>query len=263
MSKLSHILLIDPLDSMNVLLQAFLQQQGFIVETGNSLSALMDLYASAQPRPGRQRPNIVVVSGAAEEDIRQVRQHTDVALVVLMAPTDDASLRISLLEAGADEVLESGFNPRELLARCRAIGRRMQLHSNCKSSLSRFLCFGGYSLDTVARHLIDRAGDVIELSGSDYQLLLLLLQSSGEVVSRDSIAENTRGRGNLPMDRFIDVQMSRLRSRLGENARAASLIKTVRGKGYVMAATVVPSHQPVHQSHQSLHQGLHKSAILA
>jgi two-component system, OmpR family, response regulator len=173
--------------------------------------------------------------------VRRVRQFSRVPIIMLTANAEETD-RIVGLELGADDYLEKPFNPRELLARIKAIRRRTEpLQVVVSQDNERYRLFNGFCLDTVSRNLTDPAGVDIPLSGTDFQLLSMLLDCCGEVLSRESIAGITRGRDNLPMDRFIDVQVSRLRSRLGDDAKAPTLIKTVRGKGYVFTAEVVGS----------------------
>jgi two-component system OmpR family response regulator len=155
--------------------------------------------------------------------------------------------RIVGLEIGADDYLAKPFNPRELLARIKAILRRSDAPAEAPQARSsaRYLRFAGFELDSATRALCTLSGESLLLSGAEYDLLRLLVDHAGEVLSRDLIAEQTRGRDNLPMDRFIDVQISRLRQRLQDDARSPQLIKTVRGQGYVLAATVAATDESV------------------
>lgn len=98
--------------------------------------------------------------------------------------------------------------------------------------------FAGWILDTIVRHLITPAGAVIPLSGAEYRLLRVLLEHCNRSLSRDQLMHLTQGREAGPFDRSIDVQISRLRRRLGDNPRTATLIKTVRNQGYLLAASV-------------------------
>lgn len=87
-------------------------------------------------------------------------------------------------------------------------------------------------LDTLSQHLINDDGTEMDLTGSDFLLLSLFLQHPGQVMDRDSISDATRGRETLPMERGIDVQISRLRQKLGDNGKSPRIIKTIRGSGY-------------------------------
>ena len=102
------------------------------------------------------------------------------------------------------------------------------------------LQFAGWLLDRSARHLVAPDGVVVSLSGTEYRLLEIFLQNPQRVLSRDELLERTQGRNAVPYDRSIDVQISRLRTRLRDNGREPQLIKTVRGDGYVLATDVRP-----------------------
>ena len=109
----------------------------------------------------------------------------------------------------------------------------------------RFYRFAQFELDTLTRELwVNNEKEA--LSGADYNLLMLFVTNPGAVLSRDYIAENTRGRDSTPLDRFIDVHVSRLRQRLREDARQPQLIKTVRGQGYILTAQVEASNHGLH-----------------
>lgn len=234
MSGRSRIHVVEHDDNVRLLMQAWLELQGFEVAVFPSLFAMGEL---------NDQPDLVVLAARGSQDVELLREVSDVPVILLSEPAAEEvdTARIQALDSGADDYLAKPFNPRELLACCKAIlrrSRRVEPEIRSPRTPSRYRYFNGFQLDTVARLLVNPAGTAISLSGSDYQLLMMLLDSSGEVLTRDTIAEITRGRDNLPMDRFIDVQMSRLRSRLGENARSPALIKTVRGKGYVLTAAV-------------------------
>ena len=170
---------------------------------------------------------------------KQLRERSDVPVIMLTANDDDTD-RVVGLEIGADDYLAKPFNPRELLARIKAILRRVESNTAPVTG-GRFYSFKGYRLDSVERHLTSPKGSSIKLSGADFQLLVLLLNHPGEILHRDFLAEKTRQRSAGPLDRYLDVQISRLRSRFSE---LPDLIKTVRGSGYVFSAEVQRSGTP-------------------
>ena len=140
---------------------------------------------------------------------------------------------------GADDYLPKPFEPRELLARIRSVLRRSQaLPGNPDSTSVQSLRFSGWTLDLTARHLINPQGMVIMLSGAEFKLLHIFLEHPNRVLNRDQLLNLTQGRDADPFDRSIDIQISRLRQKLGEDARAPQIIKTVRNGGYVLATTV-------------------------
>jgi two-component system OmpR family response regulator len=140
---------------------------------------------------------------------------------------------------GADDYVPKPFDPRELQARIRSILRRAKsLPADTGLDVPEVYGFASWKLDTRERNLYDPAGVVVPLSGAEYRLLLLFLQNPNVVLSRDQLSNFTFGRDADPMDRTIDMQVSRLRERLRDQAREAEIVKTVRGRGYVLAARV-------------------------
>jgi len=242
-----RIFVVDDDAGICTLLKKYLEQQSLsVITAGDGESFLKQL------RGGEQVDLVVLdimLPGADGFDVcRELRGFSNVPVIMLTANSDETD-RIVGLELGADDYLAKPFNPRELLARIKAIFRRMEGGAETGSAVvedaGRYFLFSGFQLDTVSRKLLNPDSQEVSLSGADYQLLLLLVENSGEILGREKIAEITRGRDNQPMDRFIDVQMSRLRSRLGDDARAPLLIKTVRGKGYVLTSEVKVTDEPV------------------
>ena len=147
--------------------------------------------------------------------------------------------RILGLEMGADDYLPKPFEPRELLARIRSVLRRSHaMPSNSPSENVQQMKFSGWTLDLTARHLVNPQGVVIMLSGAEFRLLRVFLEHPNRVLNRDQLLNLTQGRDADPFDRSIDIQISRLRQKLGEDARMPQIIKTVRNGGYVLAGQV-------------------------
>lgn len=169
---------------------------------------------------------------------RDLRARSNLPVLMLTARGEEAD-RIVGIEMGADDYLVKPFSPRELLARIKGILRRTRaLPPNLKPDAQRCLVFAGWKLDTAARVLTSPAGVATPLSGAEFRLLRILLDHPNRVLNRDQLVELIHGREAEPYDRAIDVQVSRLRQRLQDDGREARLIKTVRGEGYVLAATV-------------------------
>jgi two-component system OmpR family response regulator len=159
--------------------------------------------------------------------------------VIMLTARGEETDRIVGLEMGADDYLAKPFSARELLARIKAILRRARsLPQNLHPDSMQRLHFGGWVLDTVQRQLISAEGVVTPLSGAEYRLLRTFLQHPNRVLNRDQLVDLTQGREADPLDRSIDVQVGRLRHRLGDDPRDPRLIKTVRGEGYVLAVPV-------------------------
>lgn len=230
-----RILIVDDDQDIRELLESYLSQNGYLVQALEDGSQLLQLI-QAEPPVDLVVLDLMMPGEDGFSLCRRVRAESEVAIIMLTASAEDTD-RIVGLEMGADDYVAKPFNPRELLARIKAVLRRSR-QVDTAGAKGRFLCFSGWRLDTVNRDLIDSEGVVMPLSGADYSLLLLFLQHPNQVLSRDDLLGLTRGREANPYDRSIDVQLSRLRQRLGEDAKSPHIIKTVRGAGYVLAAEV-------------------------
>ena len=160
--------------------------------------------------------------------------------VLMLTAKGDPMDRIIGLELGADDYLPKPFAARELLARVRSVLRRTRmLPPTLAAEMPRpHIRFGAWTLDTVARHLVDAAGTVVALSGAEYRLLRVLLQHPQRILNRDQLLQLTQGRDADVFDRSIDLLVSRVRQRLRDDVREPRYIKTVRSEGYVFASQV-------------------------
>ena len=164
--------------------------------------------------------------------LRHVRAKSRLPVLILTARGDDVD-RIVGLEIGADDYLAKPFNPRELLARIRAILRRTQAAAAGAPASDR-LQVGDVELDPSARVVL-RGKEPVELTSVEFALLEMLLRSAGQVVTREAIAHDVLGRQFFPYDRSIDMHVSKLRRKLGDAPQGGDRIKTIRGIGYVYA----------------------------
>jgi two-component system OmpR family response regulator len=171
--------------------------------------------------------------------VRRLRERGGRIPVMMLTARGEELDRVLGLELGADDYVAKPFAPRELVARVRALLRRaappeMHLHPR-----SRRIAFAGWVLDTARRELLSPEGVSVDLSGAEYDLLLAFLEHPGRVLSRDQLLEVARRRaGADPFDRTVDVQVSRLRRKIEAEETSPTLIKTVRGAGYVFVAEV-------------------------
>jgi two-component system response regulator CpxR len=165
------------------------------------------------------------------EVLRRIRGQSQIPVLMLTARGDDID-RIVGLEIGADDYLPKPFNPRELAARIRAILRRA--HSDQSSGDLRTLSAGDIEIESAAR-VVRRAGQVVELTSVEYDLLERLLRSAGRIVTREELSKDVLGRSSSPYDRSIDMHISNLRRKLGPQVENVERIKTVRGAGYIYA----------------------------
>lgn len=159
--------------------------------------------------------------------------------VVMLTARGEAIDRILGLEMGADDYMAKPFEPRELVARIRNVLRRTQaLPPNMEPPEAKRINFAGWVLDLSARHLLSPQGIVVMLSGAEFRLLKVFLEHPNRVLNRDQLLNFTKGHDADPFDRSIDLQVSRLRQKLGEDAKLPMLLKTVRNEGYVLATHV-------------------------
>jgi len=164
------------------------------------------------------------------EICRELRARSDVPIIVLTARGEEAD-RVMGLELGADDYLAKPFSPRELLARIRAVTRRAKGRAG---PALRPLKVGGLVIDPSARSVSLR-GRPVELTAYEFALLHALAGRAGRILSRDQLMEFARGSAEDSFDRSVDVHVSRLRQKLGDDPKRPRLIKTVRGAGYVLA----------------------------
>jgi two-component system OmpR family response regulator len=167
---------------------------------------------------------------------RSLRQTTSIPVIMLTALGEETD-RIVGLEMGADDYIAKPFNPRELLARIRAVLRRSG-KGDAPELAASVLEFEGWRLDVTKRELVSADGVLQSLTAGEYNLLLALVQHPQRVLSRDQLLDLTSGRSAAPFDRSIDVQLSRLRQKIEPDPKTPTLIKTVRGGGYIFACNV-------------------------
>ncbi|HEY6432040.1 MAG TPA: response regulator [Acetobacteraceae bacterium] len=235
MEQMPHILVVDDDREIRELLARFLERHQLRVTvvrdarearrawtTGHYHLVVLDLML-----PGESGLDLA----------RWMRSQSDVPIVMLTAMGEETD-RIIGLELGADDYVPKPFNPRELLARIRAVLRRAGDGGQHHEPGPRALRFAGWTLEPARRRLLNAEGAEITLTGGEYDLLLALVERANRVLTRDMLLDLLRGRQAGPFDRAIDVAVSRLRRKLEDDGRNAQLIKTVRGGGYVLAATV-------------------------
>ncbi len=236
MTTSDHILVVDDDAEIRSLLRDYLQQQGYRVSVAADGRAMHAALETSSPDvivldlmlPGKDGLTLC----------RELRAHSEVPIVMLTARGDETD-RIVGLEMGADDYLAKPFSPRELLARIKSVLRRARsLPENLRAEASGNFRFAGWSLDCTTRNLKSPDGVVVALSGTDFRLLKIFVDHPNRVLTRDQLVDLMLSRDAGPYDRAIDVQVSRLRQRLNEDAKDPAIIKTVRGQGYVFAAHV-------------------------
>jgi two-component system response regulator CpxR len=167
--------------------------------------------------------------------LRRIRAESEVPVIMLTARGDDTD-RIVGLEIGADDYLPKPFNPRELVARVRAVLRRT--HPKETKERSSRLVVGDLEMDICAR-TVHRQGEAISLTAVEFDFLEILLRNAGTVVSREHLAKAILDRDANPYDRSLDVHICNLRKKIGNRTAHAERIKTIRGEGYLYIRAAV------------------------
>ena len=236
----AHILIVDDDHEIRELVGDYLEQNAFRVSLaadGRQMNTVLqakspvDLIVLDLMLPGEDGLSI----------LRRFRaeRHPPIPVLMLTARSDDVD-RIIGLELGADDYLTKPFVPRELVARIRAVLRRVRMlpPSVVTEATARTARFGEWRLDLLQRNLIDDGGVVTPLGGAEYGLLRLFLDHPQHVFTRDQLLTQLARREFEIEDRSIDLRVSRLRRRLGDHARDPRYIRTVRNEGYVFAQPV-------------------------
>lgn len=234
MERTEHILVVDDDAEIRNLLARFLTDRGLRVSTAaNGREMLAELQTSSI--------DLIVldVMMPGEDGLTLTRNlranKSNVSIIMLTAMGEDMD-RIIGLEMGADDYLAKPFNPRELLARIKAVLRRAG--EQTPQSTNDVVTFAGWNLDLNTRCLTNAQGGNCELSGGEFDLLQVFVTHPGRVLNRDQLLDMARGRDAQPFDRAIDVQVSRLRKKIEPDAKTPTLIKTVRGGGYMFTPKV-------------------------
>ena len=238
MQMTDHLLIIDDDIELCQLLAEYLKPEGFDVTSVHEGSeglrqALSKDYALVVL-------DIMLPGLNGLEILQRIRHQKDIPVLMLTARDEDVD-RIVGLEMGADDYMPKPFNPRELVARIRAILRRTKEWSDrtgLQAPLERIVV-GDVEMDTGSR-AVRRSGEALELTSIEFNFLEMLLRSAGQVVTRESLTENVLGRALTPYDRSVDVHLSSLRKKLGHKLGEIERIKTVRGVGYIYALPSQP-----------------------
>ena len=245
-SAAPHIAVVDDEVDITELLAGYLRSHGYRVTPLHNGRSLLELMPT-------DPPGLVLLDlGLPGEDgfgiARQLREHWRCGLVIVTG-RGDAVDKIVGLEVGADDYVTKPFDLRELLARIKAVLRRVTPANGPPSEAAagaqpsaaaprNRLRFAGWQLELDARRLLAADGQEVVLTTGEFELLRTFAQHSGRVLSRDFLLEQTRGRESGPFDRTIDVQVGRLRRKLEADAENPQIIKSVRGAGYILVPPV-------------------------
>ena len=228
----AHILIVDDDDGLRSLLEQYLSTNGYIVSLAEDGKALDTKLVEVQPDlvildlmlPGEDGLSIA----------RRLRASTNLPIIMLSARGEDID-RIVGLEVGADDYLAKPFNPRELLARIRAVMRRKQDAAlNDATTEDNIVQFGDYELDLNTQSL-SKAGEKIPLTSAEFGILQIFINHPNRVLSRDQLMDMLKGYDRDPFDRSIDVRVTRLRRKIETNPAEPVYIRTVWGQGYLFS----------------------------
>jgi len=232
-----HLLIVDDDKELCSLLSKFLSRHGYRVSVAHNGGEMASTLEAS-------RVNLVILDLMlpGEDGLvlcRRLRATSTLPIIMLTAISDETD-RIIGLEMGADDYLAKVPNPRELLARVRAVLRRAgPPEARASVDQKRILEFAGWRLDVTHRQLFSAKNALVPLRAGEFDLLLALAERPQRVLSRDQLLDLSRGRTANVFDRSIDVQISRLRRKIEPDPKEPTLIKTVRSGGYILAANVV------------------------
>lgn len=234
MTSAPHIVVLDDEVDITQLLASYLPAHGFRVSQVHHGDALIQLME-------RDPADLVLLDlGLPGEDgfsiARRIRGRWQTG-VIIVTGRGDAVDKVVGLEVGADDYVTKPFDLRELVARIKAVLRRL-LAPPMAPATGRTLQFAGWRLELHARSLHDPQGAEVALTSGEFELLSAFAQHPGRVLSRDFLLEHTRGREAGPFDRTIDVQVGRLRKKLQAPPGTSEIIKSVRGAGYMLVPQV-------------------------
>ncbi|HEV2673075.1 MAG TPA: response regulator [Aliidongia sp.] len=238
MERTPHILVVDDDREICSLVSQFLSKHGLRVSTardgGEMMRALevsrIDLVVLDLMLPGEDGLSLC----------RKLRAQGSIPVIMLTAMSEEID-RILGLEMGADDYLAKPFNPRELLARVRAVLRRVGALPAPTAEINaggRILSFDGWRLDLAKRELRNRTGEIVLLSSGEFDLIQAFAERPQRVLTRDQLLDLARGRAAVLYDRSVDIQVMRLRRKIEQNPKDPQLIKTVRSGGYMFTPPV-------------------------
>ena len=237
MSESGHILVVDDQQEICDLVREYLTDEGFRVSVANDGAGLRETMA-------RDPVDLVILDLVLRgEDglqlARELRNGSDIGIIMLTGRGDTVD-RIIGLEMGADDYLTKPFHLRELLARVRSVLRRGAARGGERAAgtARAHIRFAGWTLDLASRELLSPSGEDVRLTTGEFELLAAFVNHANQVLSRDRLLDLSRHREAGPFDRTIDVQVGRLRRKLEDDPKNPTMIKTVRGGGYIFTPPV-------------------------
>ena len=233
---MDHILVVDDDPNIRQLLRDYLREMGYDAAAATGGAQMKQILKTA---PVDLVVLDLMLDGEDGLDLTRdlCREHG--VPVIILSARGGLLDRILGLEMGADDYLPKPFDPRELVAKIKVVLRRTRAAPGARAAdASAFVKFAGWRLDTRMKQMRSPDGIVVSLGGSDYRTLRTLLDHPNRPLSREFLLDRVFDKGMTPLDRSIDVCVSRLRHHLKDSARNASLIRTVRNEGYMLVADV-------------------------
>ncbi|MGE5269222.1 MAG: response regulator [Thiohalocapsa sp.] len=236
MSDNGHILVVDDQQEICDVVEEYLTGEGYRVSTAHDGAGMrrvlsqahVDLVILDLMLPGEDGLSLA----------RALRSESTIGIIILTGRGETVD-RIIGLEMGADDYLPKPFHLRELLARVKSVLRRVQSRSGEVAQPARArVHFAGWSLDLSSRELLSPSGEEVRLTTGEFDLLAAFVNNANQVLSRDRLLDLARNREAGPFDRTIDVQVGRLRRKLEDDPQNPTLIKTVRGSGYIFTPSI-------------------------
>ena len=234
---MTHILAVEDDEQVQELLSDYLTHEGFRV-TVAATGAAMTTALAAEPAD-LILLDLRLPDGDGLALVRQLRSESQLPVIILSGKVEEVD-RIVGLELGADDYLTKPFNPRELLARIKAVLRRAGESGPPRGAeaLRAVVSFAGWQFDLTAQRLISSDGRDVDLTKAEYALLAAFVKQPQRVLSRDQLLDLTQGRVAGPYERSIDVLVSRLRQKIERDPREPEFIKTIRSSGYLFTPQV-------------------------
>ncbi len=239
MTDSAHILIVDDQQEICDVVQEYLTGENYRVSAAHDGAGMrrvlsqghVDLVILDLVLPGEDGLTLA----------RALRSESGIGIIILTGRGETVD-RIIGLEMGADDYLPKPFHLRELLARVKAVLRRAQDRTSASPQPARSRArFAGWNLDLASRQLLSPSGEEVRLTTGEFDLLAAFVNNANQVLSRDRLLDLARNRESGPFDRTIDVQVGRLRRKLEDDPENPTLIKTVRGSGYIFTPTVETS----------------------
>lgn len=239
MSDNGHILVVDDQREICEMVDDYLSGEGYRVSTAHDGAEMRR--ALAQSRVDLVILDLMLPGEDGLSLARSLREESDVGIIILTGRGETVD-RIIGLEMGADDYLPKPFHLRELLARVKSVLRRVSSRTADRAPAPRSKArFAGWKLDLSSRELYSPTGKEVRLTTGEFDLLAAFVNNANQVLTRDQLLDLARNREAGPFDRTIDVQVGRLRRKLEDDPQRPSIIKTVRGSGYIFTPAIETS----------------------